>query len=102
MVLRRPQELWGHISKILRGTSTRIMGAHHRNTQRFAKSLKKNSLGICNYAKHRLTSARIEAGNVGIGMIRKRARGVRDTDYFKLKIRQLSRPDDKAIFYETR
>jgi len=38
--------------------------------KKFAKSLKKHCEGICNYAKHRLTSARIEAGNVAIGMIR--------------------------------
>lgn len=69
--------------------------------KRFAKSLQKNKTGICNYAKHQLTSARIEAGNVSIGMIRKRARGIRDTEYFKLKIRQLSQPEDKAIFYQT-
>ena len=55
--------------------------------------------GICNYAKHKLTSARIEAGNVSIGMIRKRARGIQDTEYFKLKIRQSSLPDDKSMFY---
>ncbi len=35
-----------------------------------AKSLGKHCVGICNYAKHKLTSARIEAGNVSIGMIR--------------------------------
>lgn len=68
--------------------------------KRFAKSLRKNKIGICNYAKHRITSARIEAGNVGIGMIRKRARGIRDTQYFKLKIRQLSVPADTNIFFQ--
>jgi hypothetical protein len=65
----------------------------------FAKSLRKHKTGICNYAKHPLTSARIEAGNVSIGMIRKRARDIRDTDYFKLKIRQTSVPDDWPMFY---
>lgn len=65
----------------------------------FAKSLQKHKTGICNYAKHQLTSARIEAGNVSIGMIRKRARGISDTDYFKLKIRQTSVPDDRSMFY---
>ncbi len=65
----------------------------------FAKSLRKHREGICNYAKHKLTSARIEAGNVSIGMIRKRARGIKDTDYFKLKIRQSSMPDDQSMFY---
>jgi transposase len=67
--------------------------------KRFAKSLRRHCVGICNYAKHKLTSARIEAGNISIGMIRKRARGIRDTEYFKLKIRQLSLPDKAAMFY---
>jgi len=67
--------------------------------RKFAKSLRKHAVGICNYAKYKLTSARIEAGNVSIGMIRKRARGIKDTEYFKLKIRQTSLPDDKSMFY---
>ena len=50
--------------------------------KKFAKSMRNHAVGICNYAKHHLTSARIEAGNVTIGMIRKRARGIKDTEYF--------------------
>ena len=65
----------------------------------FAKSLRAHRVGICNYAKYGLTSARIEAGNVAIGMLRKRARGIRDTDYFKLKIRQTSMKERYSIFY---
>ncbi len=65
----------------------------------FARSMRKNKDGICNYAKHQLTSASIEAGNVSIGLIRKRARGIRDTEYFKLKIRQTSIPDEQSMFY---
>jgi transposase len=67
--------------------------------KKFAKSLRKHCVGICNYAKYKLTSARIEAGNISIGMIRKRARGIRDTEYFKLKIRQSSLPDNASMFY---
>jgi transposase len=67
--------------------------------QDFAKSLRAHREGICNYAKYRLTSARIEAGNVAIGMIRKRARGIKDTNYFKLKIRQTSVKETHSIFY---
>lgn len=67
--------------------------------KKFAKSLRRHRVGICNYAKHNLTSARVEAGNISIGMIRKRARGIRDTDYFKLKIRQSSLPDNTSMFY---
>jgi transposase len=66
--------------------------------KKFADFLRRHATGICNYAKHRLTSARIEAGNVSIGLIRKRARGVRDTEYFKLKIRQTSIPDNISMF----
>jgi transposase len=69
--------------------------------KKFAKSLRRHCVGICNYAKHKLTSARIEAGNISIGMIRKRARGIRDTEYFKLKIRQSSLPDTDSMFYVT-
>jgi len=68
--------------------------------KKFATSLQKHKIGICNYEKHSLTSARIEAGNVAIGMIRKRARGIKDTEYFKLKIRQSSIPDTGNMFYE--
>ena len=67
--------------------------------EKFAKSLRRHCVGICNYAKHQLTSARIEAGNISIGMIRKRARSIRDTEYFKLKIRQSSLPDRDSMFY---
>jgi transposase len=67
--------------------------------KRFAKSLRRHCVGICDYAKHKLTSARIEAGNNSIGMICKRSRGIRDTEYFKLKIRQLSIPDMASLFY---
>ena len=73
--------------------------SHMLYLKKFAKSLRKHCVGICNYAKHKLTSARIEAGNVSIGMIRKRARGIRDTEYFKLKIRQSSLPDNQSMFY---
>lgn len=68
--------------------------------KKFAQLLRRHKTGICNYAKYHLTTARIEAGNVGIGLIRKRARGIRDTEYFALKIRQLSVPEEKSIFYK--
>ena len=69
--------------------------------KKFVTSLRKHRDGICNFAKHRLTSARVEAGNISIGMIRKRARGIKDTEYFKLKIRQSSMPDEQSMFYST-
>ena len=65
----------------------------------FADSLWERRVGICNYAKYKLTNARVEAGNVSIGLLRRRARGVRDTDYFKLKIRQTSILETHSTFY---
>jgi transposase len=67
--------------------------------KKFAKLLQDHKCGICNYAKHPITTSILEANNVSIGMIRKRARGIRDTEYFKLKIRQLSAPEETPIFY---
>lgn len=60
---------------------------------RYAQMLENHRDGICAYARFKLTTARIEAGNVAIGMIRKRARGLLDQDYFKLKIRQTAVPE---------
>lgn len=68
--------------------------------KKYAKSLRRHRIGICNYAKHPLTTARIEAGNVSIGLLRKRARGIRDTEYFKLKIRQLSIIEKTSMVYK--
>lgn len=68
--------------------------------KKYAKSLRRYRKGICNYAKHPLTTARIEAGNVSIGLLRKKARGIRDTEYFKLKIRQLSITENTSMVYK--
>jgi len=66
--------------------------------KRVAATLRRHAEGICNYAKHPISNARVEAGNVAIGLIRKRARGIRDTKYFILKIFQISTPPDtKAL-----
>lgn len=70
--------------------------------RRFAKTLRDHSIGICNYARFPITTARVEAGNVAIGMIRKRARGLLDTDYFKLKIRQTAVPEPPLALFPCR
>lgn len=67
--------------------------------KRFTRLLRSHRQGICNYAKHPITTARVEAGNVAIGMIRKRARGLLDTEYFKLKIRQTTTPTEHRGLY---
>lgn len=70
---------------------------------RYAATLENHADGICAYARFRFTTARIEAGNVAIGMIRKRARGLLDQDYFKLKIRQTNVPEPPlALFPKAR
>ncbi|MGS0683529.1 ISL3-like element ISShha2 family transposase, partial [Shewanella sp. 125m-7] len=74
--------------------STRILSLCN-----YADALLDRKVGICNYAKYRLTNARVEAGNVSIGLLRRRARGIRDIEYFKLKIRQTSVPDTHSTFY---
>ncbi len=45
--------------------------------------------GILNYFKHHLTNAASEAINNKINVIKRRAYGFRDLEYFKLKIIQL-------------
>lgn len=66
---------------------------------KFVKTLLSHRTGICNYAAHPITTARLEAGNVSIGLLRKRARGLQDTDYFKLKIFQTNTPDTPSFLY---
>jgi transposase len=65
----------------------------------FVKTLRSHRTGICAYADHPITTARLEAGNVAIGLLRRRARGIRDTDYLKLKIYQLNTPDKPSFLY---
>ncbi|MGH8540162.1 MAG: ISL3 family transposase [Stenotrophobium sp.] len=78
--------------------ATSITPLHH-----YAKTLENHADGICAYARFKITTARIEAGNVAIGMIRKRARGLLDQDYFKLKIRQTAVPEPPlALFPKAR
>jgi transposase len=70
-----------------------------RRLHSFANTLENHADGICAYARFKLTTARIEAGNVAIGMIRKRARGLLDQHYFKLKIRQSALPEPPLALF---
>lgn len=65
----------------------------------YANMLENHANGICAYARFKITTARIEAGNVAIGMIRKRARGLLDQHYFKLKIRQTAVPEPRLALF---
>ena len=66
---------------------------------KFVRTLQSHRTGICAYAEHPITTARLEAGNVAIGLLRRRARGFRDIDYLKLKIYQLNTPDQPSFLY---
>ncbi len=81
--MRKALEQWCALTR-----ATSITPLH-----RYAAMLEKHAGSICAYARFKLTTARIEAGNVAIGMIRNRARGRLNQSYFKLKIRQTAVPE---------
>ena len=66
---------------------------------KFVKMLQSHRSGICAYTDHQITTARLDAGNVSIGLLQRRARGFRDTAYLKLKIYQLNTPDTPSFLY---
>ena len=56
--------------------------------QEVVKTIKQYIYGVYNYFKHRLTNAQSEGFNNKINVIKRRAYGFRDLEYFKLKILQ--------------
>lgn len=66
---------------------------------KFVKTLQSHRTGICNWADHPISTARLEAGNVSIALLRRRARGFRDTAYLKLKIYQTNTPDAPSMLF---
>ena len=66
---------------------------------KFVKTLQSHRSGICNWADHPISTARLEAGNVSIALLRRRARGFRDTEYLKLKIYQTNTPDAPSMLF---
>lgn len=66
---------------------------------KFIKTLQAHRTGICNWADHPISTARLEAGNVSIALLRRRARGFHDTEYLKLKIYQTNTPDDPSMLF---
>lgn len=66
---------------------------------KFAKTLQSHRTGICAWAEHPISTARLEAGNVSIALLRRRARGFRDTEYLKLKIYQTNTPDNPSMLF---
>ena len=66
---------------------------------KFVKTLRSHQSGICAWATHQIGTARLEAGNVSIALLRRRARGFRDIDYLKLKIYQTNTPDAPSMLF---
>ncbi len=66
---------------------------------KFVKTLRSHQSGICSWANHQISTARLEAGNVSIALLRRRARGFRDTAYLKLKIYQTNTPDSPSMLF---
>lgn len=56
--------------------------------QEVVKTIKQYIYGVYNYFKHRITNAQSEGFNNKINVIKRRAYGFRDLEYFKLKILQ--------------
>jgi len=53
---------------------------------KFATSLEKHSLGLLNYCFYPIHTGIIEAYNNTIGVVKRKARGFHDEEYFKIKI----------------
>jgi len=66
---------------------------------KFAYTSQSQGIGICNYAAHPLTTASLEDGNVAIGLIRKCARGIADTEYLEMKALPLDTPDQPSFLF---
>jgi transposase len=58
--------------------------------EKFAKSLESHQTGILNYCLYPINTAKLEAINNKIGLVRRRAYGFHDQHYFILKIFQAS------------
>lgn len=63
-----------------------VLDSGLREFEQLLKTLDHYMYGILNYFKHRLTNAASEGFNNKINLVKRRAHGFRDTEYFKLKI----------------
>lgn len=65
-----------------------VAEAGFKEFESVVKTIKNYTYGIVNYFKHRLTNAASEGFNTKINIIKRRAYGFHDIEYFKLKILQ--------------
>ena len=68
----------------------RAYQASSKLLHKFADSLEAHIDGIVNWLEYPISTARLECLNRDIGLVRKRAHGYRDLDYFRLKIVQVA------------
>jgi Transposase and inactivated derivatives len=100
------QRLWQHnstfaeMAKRLDDWCGIAKAANIAGLNKFVKTLQSHRSGVCAYADHPITTARLEAGNVSIALLRRRARGFRDMQYLKLKIFQLNTEDTPSLLYD--
>jgi len=57
---------------------------------KFADTLERHRSGLWTYCLYPINTSRLEANNANIALLRRRAKGFKDTDYFILKIHQVS------------
>lgn len=97
--LWQPTSTFAEMSQRLDDWCGMAAAAKISGLNKFVKTLQSHRLGICAYADHPITTSRLEAGNVSIALLRRRARGFRDMAYFKLKIFQLNTEDTPSFLY---
>ena len=72
----------------LNGWARNVVFTNLEPLNKVVKTMKRYAYGIYNYFKHQLTNAQSEGFNPKINVIRRKAYGFSDLDYFMLKIHQ--------------
>ena len=75
--------------KFLNGRISQALSTGVLQLIRFAKKLRRHAAGILNYFDFKISTAKVEGINNSIKVIKRKAYGYRDTDYFMLKIYNL-------------
>jgi len=70
----------------LQGWMLNVKKSRLKQLRKALKTIQNYLYGILNYFKHKITNAASEAFNNKIGLLKRRAYGYRDLEYFKLKI----------------
>lgn len=87
-VYERPTKMWAHDE--LEAWCNLAESSKIRPFMRLARSFRRGADRITNYAKHKLTSGRIEGFNSLVSKLMVKARGIRDLEYMELRLRYAS------------